>query len=213
VDGYESEKEQIERLKKWWGENGKALLIGLCLGLGGLFGYRYWVSYQIAQGESASITYERFVAMASAGASDEAHEAGEAIIKLYPASTYAKLASMMLAKLDVDVNDYDSAAARLQWVIDAGPDTPIAAVARARIARILLAQGKPDEAWGMLEAGGTDLGRFPDLRGDILLAQGETIEARLKYLQAMEQARETGIDTQIIQLKLDNLSSEATAPQ
>ncbi|MEX2327847.1 MAG: tetratricopeptide repeat protein, partial [Pseudomonadales bacterium] len=38
----ETDEEQIEAIKKWWDENGKSILIGIVLALGGVFGYQAW---------------------------------------------------------------------------------------------------------------------------------------------------------------------------
>ena len=42
MDAFETEEQQVEALKKWLNEYGMSIIIGLVLGLGGLFGYRYW---------------------------------------------------------------------------------------------------------------------------------------------------------------------------
>ena len=55
VDHHLSEKEQIEQLKRWWNENGKSLVAGLVIGIGGLAGYRYWDNVQTVRSENGSI--------------------------------------------------------------------------------------------------------------------------------------------------------------
>ncbi|MGU3844696.1 YfgM family protein, partial [Vibrio diabolicus] len=39
---YDTEEQQVEAIKDWWKENGKAVIIGAVVGLGGLFGWRYY---------------------------------------------------------------------------------------------------------------------------------------------------------------------------
>ena len=56
----ETDEEQVEKLKKWWQENGRAVITGLVLGVVGLFGYRYWVDQQEATAEAASALDEAF---------------------------------------------------------------------------------------------------------------------------------------------------------
>ncbi len=36
MDAYVSEQEQVEQIRRWWKNNGNALLLGLALGIGGL---------------------------------------------------------------------------------------------------------------------------------------------------------------------------------
>ena len=46
MDHYVSESEQVEQIKRWWKDNGRALVFGLVVGLGGLAAYRYWDASQ-----------------------------------------------------------------------------------------------------------------------------------------------------------------------
>ena len=46
MDAYASEQEQVEQIRRWWKNNGTALLLGLALGIGGLGAYRYWDATQ-----------------------------------------------------------------------------------------------------------------------------------------------------------------------
>ena len=109
MDAYDSEKEQIEKIKKWWDVNGTAIIVGLVIGLGGIFGFRYWESSKMLAGEAASANYEHLLVMSQAGASDEATAAADAIINNQPDTPYAKMAALLSAKLAVDDNDYATA--------------------------------------------------------------------------------------------------------
>lgn len=207
MDVYTTEKEQIDQIKKWWGENGKAIIFGLVLGLGGLYGYRYWDSSRIVEGQNASINYEHLLAVASAGASDEATEAGDAIINGYPKTTYAKLSALLLAKLAVDVRDLDEAKARLQWVIDNSNGGKIKPIAQTRLVQLLLAEADVENAASVLsQVDPAYADQFTELRGDVFLAQGDQESAQSNYSQALEDAQKRGNTGESIQLKIDNLS-------
>jgi predicted negative regulator of RcsB-dependent stress response len=210
LDVYTTEQEQIEQIKKWWNENGKAIVFGLVLGLGGLFGYRYWNSARIAEGQNASINYEHLLGLAAAGASEDTTAAGEAIIAGYPKSTYAKLSALVLAKLAVDVRDLDEAKARLQWVIDNSGKGKIKPIAQARLAQLLLTERKFDEAASLMaQIDPSHAKQFTELRGDLFLGQGQREEARAMYAKTLADIRERGGSGEIIQLKLDNLGVAA----
>ncbi|MEX1237520.1 MAG: tetratricopeptide repeat protein, partial [Pseudomonadales bacterium] len=58
----ETDEEQIEAIKKWWDENGKSILIGIVLALGGVFGYQAWDNHVRETGEAASALYEDMLA-------------------------------------------------------------------------------------------------------------------------------------------------------
>ncbi|MGR8947584.1 MAG: YfgM family protein, partial [Gammaproteobacteria bacterium] len=106
MDAYDSEKEQIEKIKKWWDANGKAIIVGLVVGLGSIFGFRYWESSKTLAGESASANYEHLLVVSQAGASEEANAAADAIITNQPDTPYAKMAALLSAKLAVEQSDY-----------------------------------------------------------------------------------------------------------
>ena len=62
MDGYRTDEEQVEQLKKWWNENGKSIIGGIAIGLIAIFGWRGWQDHQVTQGEQASNLYEQMVA-------------------------------------------------------------------------------------------------------------------------------------------------------
>ena len=54
---YDSEEQQVEAIKDWWKENGKAVIFGAVIGLGGLFGWRYYQDSVVEAREAASESY------------------------------------------------------------------------------------------------------------------------------------------------------------
>ena len=207
MDAYTTEQEQIDKIKKWWDENGKAVVLGLAIGIGGLFGYRYWESARVAEGQNASINYEHLLGVAPSGTSDEATATGDAIIAGYPKSTYARLSSLVLAKLAVDSGDLTHAKERLQWVIDNSGDGKTKPIALARMAQILLAEGNVEEADTLIgQIDPIHAEQFAELRGDILAAQGEPEKAREMYNKTLDLAQQRGITGAVVQLKIDNIN-------
>ena len=94
----ETDDEQVEKLKKWWEENGRAVIAGIIIGVGGLFGYRYWVDVQEATAEAASAQFVQM--MESLKSSDSAGVAERAgtLISDYSDTEYAFLARFALAR-------------------------------------------------------------------------------------------------------------------
>ena len=54
MDDYLSDKEQVERLRQWWRENGWFLIGGVALGGLAIVGYNQYFAYQDRQGEGAA---------------------------------------------------------------------------------------------------------------------------------------------------------------
>lgn len=212
MDPYASEQEQVDQLKRWWKENGKSLVLGLVIGIGGLGGYRWWDMNQTRRAEAASLSYELFLQRAQEKQLDDARQVGRSIVENYADSTYARLTSLMLAKLAYDTGDADEAKSLLRGLVDDGAVSQISAVARARLARILLAEGNTAEAAALLEPipEVDNNPRFAELRGDVLLANGDTDAARVMYLKALAQAESLGLERGAIQLKLDNLAASGS---
>jgi predicted negative regulator of RcsB-dependent stress response len=129
LDVYDSEKEQVEALRKWWQENGKALIIGVVIGLGGLFGYRGWQDHVTSKAmEAADLHAGVLVALEQAQHATVIAEAAR-LRGDYAGTPYAALAT--LAEAAVLVRDDDPGAARtaLQWVADNAEQPEVAAVA------------------------------------------------------------------------------------
>ena len=208
VEPYASEDEQIEQIKRWWKENGRSLVFGLVVGIGGLAGYRYWDAAETARAESASVNYDLLLQLITDQRLEDAEQAGQTIIDSDPQSSYARLSTLLLAKLAVERDDYDRAKALLQGLVKGSTDSEILLIARARLARLMLAEKDVDGAAKQLDAVADlpDRKRFTELRADVLSAQGNQDEARKLYLDALEQAEELGLERGAIQLKLDNLA-------
>ena len=61
-----TEQEDIERIKTWWADNGKAVLLGIGLGLVMIAGWKGWTYYVESQAQAAAqITSEFEVAQAA----------------------------------------------------------------------------------------------------------------------------------------------------
>ncbi len=207
MDAYTTEDEQLEKIKKWWSENGKAITLGLILGLGGLFGYRYWEAARMTEGQNASINYEHLLRVASNGSSEEASATADAIISGYPKSTYAKLSALVIAKIAVDARDLEEAKTRLQWVIDNSPGGKIKPLAQARMAQVLLAQSEIEQASSVVDQiDPLYADQFSELRGDLFLAQGEQEKAREMYSKTLDDVLQRGGSAGALQLKIDNIN-------
>ena len=92
----------------------------------------------------------------------------------------------MVARIHVDANELDKAAASLKTVMDSAPDNEIRVVARMRLARVQSAQRKFDDALATLKVDepGEFATRLADVRGDVLLAKGDREGALREYLAA-----------------------------
>lgn len=61
METYNNENDQVDALKRFFAENGKALAVGVILGIGALVGWRYWSSHQQDTARESSLAYENAI--------------------------------------------------------------------------------------------------------------------------------------------------------
>lgn len=182
-----SDEEQLDALKRWWSENGTSVMAGVVLGIGGLLGWRGWTAYQENQAKAASTYYSVLHAAAKQNDAEAVTNNAEVLQDDYASTPYAVLAALEMAKLKGQSGDLESAAEQLRWALDHGAQDSLRNVARIRLARVLTAQGKTDEALELLAvslpASYTPL--VEEIRGDAFVAQGKIEKARKAYDRAI----------------------------
>lgn len=214
VEIYTTEEEQVEALKKWWRENGKAVIAGVIIGFGAIFSWREWQAHVTEEAQKASRQFQEMAIQAKQGQSKTAHELGESIIDQFESSAYATLAAFSLARMATEDDRITDAKGYLMSILEQSNQSEFQHIARLRLARLLLAEGDSADAEAMID--GVDVGQFlgtyQELRGDILVAQGKPYQARAAYLQALASTDASASDRSILQLKLDDLGQLA-APE
>ncbi|MCQ9085327.1 YfgM family protein [Vibrio harveyi] len=200
---YDTEEQQVEAIKDWWKENGKAVIIGAVVGLGGLFGWRYYQDSVIQASEAASQSYTTVMnALQTKGADAQADI--QAFIDSNKVKEYSVLAALQLAKVQVDAKDLSAALEQLKWAQSNTKDAALTPLISYRIARIEAEMGNFDAANAELgkvtDAAWT--GRIAELRGDIALRQGDKEAAYTAYTEAQQAADVSPA----LQMKLDDLA-------
>jgi predicted negative regulator of RcsB-dependent stress response len=213
VEIYDSEREQLDAIKRWWKENGQAVVIGVVLGLGGILGWRSWQSYQENQAARASAEYEQLVASLNAGARERATQEAKQILAEYADTTYGSLTSLLLARVYAEQQKWAEAAGELRRVMDNGKPQPLRQVARLRLARVLTQQGQLEDALSVLAPSpdAAFAAAYHETRGDVLLAKGDLDGARGAYGKALEGPSSTVADREVLRVKLADLGG-APAP-
>ncbi|HET8693026.1 MAG TPA: tetratricopeptide repeat protein [Steroidobacteraceae bacterium] len=218
VDEFLSEREQAEQLRLWLRENWIWLVAGVALTLGGYYGYRWWEGRVATRSLEAG---ERFAAMLdaiAAGKKEEGLKLADAVTGEYAGTPYADQALLVLARLDVDNGDLAAAGRRLAAVAEKSKDPDLRVVARLRLARVQLAEGRYDEALATLEAVRTPAvePRVLELQGDVKYAQGEKAAALEAWRRAQEAVKADPsvageVDTELLALKIDELVAAGPA--
>ena len=237
MDPYGTEEDQIRALRQWWQRNGSSTLIGVGLALALVFGWQWWQQRQQGLGEQAAATYQQLLQAVDAAAADPiqrttAEHLAVQLKELKPGSRYADYAALMLARLNVEKNELLAAEGELRALLERQPDVArgalaqridglfgryadpqLGALARVRLARVLLALGRSDEALALLDAAGTDDFAVEklELRGDILGRRNDSAGAIAAYRAAVERAGEAAAASRLLALKLQELELGAPA--
>ncbi len=210
---HESERETVEALKKWWHENGRTVLAGVVLGLGGVIGWNAWQAHVAAQREEASRLYEGVVAAANDALPPELRSRAEAFLREHPGSGYAPLLALALANDAVERDRSSEAADHLRFAVEHARESGLRDVARLRLVRLLLDEGEAGQALATLEesAAGELEPLLQEARGDALLAQGQRGAAREAYESAASRLPAGSTSRERVEMKLDDLGRQALA--
>jgi predicted negative regulator of RcsB-dependent stress response len=201
------EQEQLSALEAWWKQWGVPLLLGIVLLLGAVAAYQGWTWYQRSQAAEASELYAAMLKAEREGDPKQARETAATLTARYGSIGYAPLAQLLSARLSFEAGDLAAAKQSLQWVIEHARDQDMKAIARYRLAGVLLDEKQYDEALGLLDAQPEHpmANLYADLRGDILVAKGSTAEARAAYQSALEKTEVGSPYRNLIQIKIDAL--------
>jgi len=214
VDVYDSH-EQSERVKGWLRENGSAIVMGLVLAFGGLFGFKQWQVWDESKAKQASAEYEIMIELLSEDRIDDAVANYEVLRAEHGDTAYATLAAMHMAAARVDFDQVDLAITLLEQAMPNARPDPVKVIIRERLARLHIDQGQFDEALALLESAPTSTGfesRFEELRGDVHRARGELEAALAAYEKALA-LNDTGIGYRpLLEMKVTELAGAVDQP-
>ena len=199
------EQEQIATLKAWWDKYGNLvtwLVTAVLVAYAGWTGLNYW---QRSQAAKAAVLYEELVkAVESRDAAKRARASADLKDK-FSGTAYAQMGALVAARDAFDAADLKAAKAELMWVAENGKNDEFKALARIRLAGVLLDEKAYDEGLKILA------GDFPDQfaalvadrKGDLYFSMNKLDDARTAYQTALEKTEVKNPARQLIQLKLD----------
>lgn len=201
------EQEQLDELKHFWRQYGNLITWGLIAVFGAIAAWNGWQYWQNSQAAQASAMYDEIERAVQAGDTERVERAFSDLKERFGRTTYAQQAGLLAATTLHAKGKTDAAKATLAWVADKSPDEGYRALARLRMASVLMDAKSYDEALRQLA------GDFPrefaplaaDRRGDILNLQGKKAEARAEYERAYKAFDERSDYRRLIEVKLGAL--------
>lgn len=205
MEVYSNENEQVDALRRFFANNGKALAVGVIVGIAALGGWRFWSSHQEGTDKAASAQYQQLTSAMQA----DKPQTLEAVASFASENnnTYGALAALDLAKQYVAANQLDKAITLLQSGLKDTKDANLQAVINLRLARIQLQQNQADAALTTLNnvQGDGWTAIVADIRGEALLSKGDKQGARDAWSKGAESQASPALK-QMLQMKMNNLS-------
>lgn len=201
------EQEQLDQFKHFWAQYGGLITWALIVLLALYAGWNGWNYWQNKQAVQATALYEEVERIAASGDAARLDRALGDMKDKFGRTAQAQQAVLLGAAVHATAGRSDAARAALLWVAEEGRDPGYQAVARLRLAGLLLDAKSYDEALKQLSAS------FPteftalaaDRRGDVYLAQGKKAEAGAEYQKAWAGLEANSSYRQVVDVKLATL--------
>lgn len=200
------EQEQLDEFKAWWKQHGKTVITGVLAVMISFAGYKGWNYYQHSQSMQASTKFE---ALTQAQDIKGMQTIAAQLMEGYAGTPYAGRAALVIAKANYVANDSKSAKAQLEWAMAHAKEDAVRSIAQLQLAGLQYEEKQYDVALKTLNEKHDAAfdGLFADLKGDVLLAQGKTVDAKAAYELALTKLDAEGRYRSYTQNKLDALGS------
>ena len=198
------EEQEINQLKDWWKENGKTIIVAFILGVGGMFGWRYWQAHQAEQIAQASAQYDALIY--SAQQNEQAKKANiEQFVQANSKTAYAVFALLDEAKKATEKPDFAAAEANLNQALTQSQDEVLTSIVALRLSAVQFQLGQLDNALTTLNQvkGESFNARKAILTGDIQIAKGDKVAAKNSFEQVQQSGSQ--LEQQMAKMKLNNL--------
>lgn len=201
------EQEQLDQLKHFWKTYGNLITWLLIAVFGSIAAMNGWQWYQRTQSAKASAIYDEVERAVQGGDLARAEQAFADARDKYGSTVFAQQAGLMVAQAASAKGQADKARGALSWVAENASDEGLQAVARLRLAAVLVEAKSYDEALKQLDA------EFPetfaalvaDRRGDIFNLQGKKDEAKAEYGKAYRSLDPRAEYRRLLEVKLTAL--------
>lgn len=193
-------------MKQWWSEYGNYVIAGVVIAVGLIIGFNLYKSNKLEAQVAASELFEELAIHVTDGDLEDAESVAAQLASNYANTAYAAQSRLAMARLYMDKNRDQDAVDTLGELMEMRGQGPLQHVGRARLARILLYQEKPQEVLDLLEGQDNEAfaGIYAEARGDAYVALGQVAEADEAYREALSAGAGT-VNSALVQMKLLDL--------
>jgi predicted negative regulator of RcsB-dependent stress response len=204
------EQEQLDELKHFWSRWGDWITWALIAVLGGYAAWVGWQSYANKQAAQSAVLYDTVERAAISGDLALFERSVADIKDKFSTTTYAQQAALLAARVYQDKGRSSEAKSQLNWVIDKASDEGYEALARLRLAGLLMEDKAYDEARKQLTAKTSDAFAplMADRLGDLAMLQSQPADAVQHYKNAWKGLEATAEYRRLVAVKLAALGAD-----
>jgi predicted negative regulator of RcsB-dependent stress response len=204
------EQEQLDELKHFWKRWGNLITWVLIAVLGSYAAWMGWQSYSVKQAAQSAALYDT-VERAAISADMALLDRSLSDIKdKFASTTYAQQAALLAARVYVDKDRAKDAKAQLTWVTEKASDEGYQALARLRLAGLLIEEKAFDEARKQLSAKvpAAFAPLMADRLGDLHMLEAKPQEAVKHYQAAWKDLEPNAEYRRLVAVKLAALGAD-----
>jgi predicted negative regulator of RcsB-dependent stress response len=201
------EQEQLDQLKHFWKQYGNLISWALILVFGGFAAWNGWQYWERTRAAQASTLYDEVERAAQANDVERVERAFTDMKERFGGTAFAQQAGLLAGKVLTEKGKTDAGKAALAWVAEKSSDEGYQALARLRLAGVLVQAKAYDEALKQLSASfpGEFEALAADRRGDVYSLQGKKAEAKAEYTKAWRGLDDRNEYRGLIEVKLNAL--------
>ena len=204
------EQEQLDELKHFWKRWGDLITWVLIVVLGGYAAWMAWQSYSVKQATQAAALYDTVERSAVSGDMALLDRSVSDIKDKFASTTYAQQAVLLAARVYNDKDRKADAKVQLAWVIEKASEEGYQALARLRLASLLVEDKAFDEARKLLTAPTPEAFAplMADRLGDLAMLQAQPEQAVQHYKNAWKGFEPTADYRRLVAVKLAALGAD-----
>ena len=201
------EQEQLDQLKAFWKQYGNPITWALIAVMSAFAGWNLYQRWQANQATQASALYDELDRVVKGGDAVKIERVLADLKEKFPSTTYAQQGGLLAAKSYFESGKSAEAKTALAWVAEKSTDDGIRAIAKLRLASVLVNDKAYDEA--MTQLAGKTPPEFSalvaDRKGDIFMLQGKKSEARAEFEKAYKEFDDRTEYKRLVEVKLNAL--------
>jgi len=204
---YETEEQQVEAMKEWWAENGRAVMLGIAIGVLIIGAWMFYKSHTEKKAVAASDTFSESLEAIEAGDHAKVIELFSIAKDDHSGSIYGAYTGLVAARASIESGNLEEASSALSWVADNSALDDVGVIAKIRLARVKGALGEAESGLKALPSSYPEsfTALVEEARGDLHVIAGNDADAKVAYQKAID--ADNAADKNALQMKFNELAA------